>query len=129
MEGKPKHLHPDWHPNETDVQAAHDEGLTDAEIDKLAKKFVANYLAKGDKRADWSAQWRSWCIEDGAKKPKAVPDEPAKDVDWDKQIGRFKRGLPWTAKWYGPEPGQLGCRAPPELLAKHGLVLEAGKPN
>lgn len=55
--------------------------------------------------------------------------EPAK-IDWDAQCARFKQGFPWSTKWYGPEPGALGCRVPREVLAKHDLLpLESRGPQ
>lgn len=47
-----------------------------------------------------------------------VPDV---SIDWEAQVERFSRGLPWSARWYGAEPGQTGCRAPPDVLAKFGF--------
>ncbi|KRR21892.1 hypothetical protein [Bradyrhizobium retamae] len=41
-------------------------------------------------------------------------------TDFDKVISMFVRTGVWS-RYAGPEPGMLGCRAPLELLAKHGI--------
>lgn len=46
----------------------------------------------------------------------ATPDDKA--VEFFKKFGRWHRD-------YGPEPGQHGCRASPEILTKHGYAPEA----
>lgn len=120
-EASPKFLSPDWHPIEQDAEAGHDAGLTDEEIDRLAKRFVTYYVARGEKRADWHAQWKSWCLEEGERKPKAIPDEPASPVNWDKALAFYVK----VGKWWhgiGPDPTQAGCLAPRDLLAKHGFL-------
>lgn len=44
------------------------------------------------------------------------------DMDWDREMERFKRGMPWS-KWGGPEPGMAGCKVPPSILIKYGYGL------
>jgi hypothetical protein len=38
----------------------------------------------------------------------------------------FVRTGVWS-RYAGPEPGMLGCRAPGELLAKHGIDAKNGE--
>lgn len=45
-------------------------------------------------------------------------------IDFDKVAAMFKKGGPWS-KYAGPEPGQAGCRCPPEVLAKYDLAAPA----
>jgi hypothetical protein len=76
--------------------------------------------SSGALKADWDATLHGFIRRD-APKSSLSPTTPV-SVDWDAQVSRFARGQAWSAKWYGPEPGQLGCRVPPEILAKHGLA-------
>jgi hypothetical protein len=46
------------------------------------------------------------------------------DMDW--TVSLFARGGQWSRQ-AGPEPGQPGCRASAELLAKHGLGADGLK--
>jgi hypothetical protein len=46
-------------------------------------------------------------------------------TDLDKVIAMFVRTGVWS-RYAGPEPGMLGCRAPRELLAKHGVDAATG---
>jgi hypothetical protein len=47
-------------------------------------------------------------------------------TDFDKVIAMFARTGVWS-RYAGPEPGMLGCRAPRELLAKHGIDATSGE--
>ncbi|MET0546913.1 MAG: hypothetical protein ABWZ40_11435 [Caulobacterales bacterium] len=47
-------------------------------------------------------------------------------TDFDKVISMFVRTGVWS-RYAGPEPGMLGCRAPRELLAKHGIDVISGQ--
>jgi hypothetical protein len=47
-------------------------------------------------------------------------------TDFDKVIAMFVRTGVWS-RYAGPEPGMLGCRAPRELLAKHGIDAASGE--
>lgn len=53
----------------------------------------------------------------------STPDQIGEVVmDWDREMERFKRGMPWS-KWGGPEPGMAGCKVPPSILIKYGYGL------
>lgn len=53
----------------------------------------------------------------------STPDQAGEVVmDWDREMERFKRGMPWS-KWGGPEPGMAGCKVPPSILIKYGYGL------
>lgn len=57
-----------------------------------------------------------------ARAPARIEVGPEPPKDWDGQMQRFRRGFPWTAKHWGPEPGMGGCRVPREILARYGYV-------
>jgi hypothetical protein len=46
----------------------------------------------------------------------AIKTEP----DWNAWVAKFTTGTPWP-RMLGPEPGYAGCRAPPDVLRKHGI--------
>ena len=43
------------------------------------------------------------------------------EIDFERVVAMFKKGGPWS-KYAGPEPGQTGCKCPPEILARHGFA-------
>lgn len=51
----------------------------------------------------------------------AVP-MTAEEVNWDEVLKTFKKIGHWS-KWAGPDLNSPACRAPPEMLAKYGLVV------
>lgn len=68
-------------------------------------------------------------LADRHSKRGPTPSERAAGVspetmDW--ALGHFAKGGHWSRQ-VGPEPGQPGCRATPEMLAKHGLGLDGQK--
>ena len=46
-------------------------------------------------------------------------DEP-KPIDWDNVVDFYKRTKVWMRD-VGPDPESPSCRAPPEILRKHGI--------
>jgi hypothetical protein len=60
---------------------------------------------------------------------KAPPRQPvvmkAEEVDWDTTLKTFKQTGHWS-RWAGPDLDSPACRAPPEMLAKYGLVVNPG---
>jgi hypothetical protein len=43
-------------------------------------------------------------------------------LDWDNVVKMYTKTQHWS-RWAGPEPGQLGCRAPAEILHKYGIRI------
>jgi uncharacterized protein YdaU (DUF1376 family) len=56
---------------------------------------------------------------------------PAKPIIWDTIITIYAKGLaagdPFWPPRMGPDPGEAGCRCPPEILRAHGINPETGK--
>jgi hypothetical protein len=76
-------------------------------------------------RCRQSGRWAYFdtALADRHGKRAATPSERAgyeAVTDFDKVIAMFVRTGVWS-RYAGPEPGMLGCRAPRELLAKHGI--------
>jgi hypothetical protein len=82
--------------------------------------------SSGALKADWDATLHGFIRRDA---PKVSPTAATADFvpKWDEQVARFLKGHPWSHKWYGPEPGQAGCRVPVEILKKHGVLSEDRK--
>ena len=47
-------------------------------------------------------------------------DQPSGEMDWENTIAFYAKTKHWS-RWAGPEPGQLGCKAPADILHKHGI--------
>lgn len=54
----------------------------------------------------------------------AAPGAAVTDERWRMMVQFFQEGTPWPANM-GPEPGLIGCRAPPAILAEFGYGLGA----
>ena len=55
------------------------------------------------------------------------------EIEIEKAVQMFAKNRTWS-RWAGPEPGLIGCRATPELLARYGLLpdgrrIEQQPPN
>lgn len=68
------------------------------------------------------AYFDSALAERHARRPEAPSERAAREAaaDMDAVVAFFAKTRSWS-RYAGPEPGQIGCRASPELLAKHGL--------
>lgn len=118
--GKAQLVPIDWQPNQINIQAARDAGLSDIEIEAQAARFRKYNRARGRKFADFDEAWAAWVLlANPAEKP-AESEPPPPPPDWENlaafwaRTGRWQRGA-------GPEPGLGGCRCPPEILEKHGI--------
>jgi hypothetical protein len=117
-----------WRPSDAAWRSAVDRvGEQRAEVELV--KFRNHAADKGRVSKSWDAAFRNWidrAIEYGGL---PQPTQSVSDFvpDWDAQVARFLKGHPWSAKWYGPEPGMLGCRVPVEILKKHGVLSEDRK--
>ena len=76
-------------------------------------------MPKGETRSSSNGSQRYWWEDDG-------PDEGTPEW-WDARVGFWLRyrdrkpeQRPWDGHW-GPQPDRPRCRAPVEILAKHGL--------
>lgn len=95
------------------------------------EKFKAHYAANGKWSRDWLATWLLWCSRwhDYRQKNAARTAPPRVElsaaVDWEAAVKSWKRFGRW-ARGIGPDPESPACRAPPEILAAHGIT--AGVP-
>jgi SOS response regulatory protein OraA/RecX len=56
-----------------------------------------------------------------ANRQETPSERAAAKVDMDNVAAMFKKTGVWS-RYAGPEPGMIGCRCPPEILAKYGIV-------
>ncbi len=98
--------------------------ISDAELHREREKFVAYHKSKATRLADWSGGWHLWITSKNFPYPlrPQIVSQTLGDDEWENALGFYKkRPDHWPLATYGPEPGTHGCRAPPELLRKHGL--------
>ena len=127
-------------PDETNVTRAHEAGMTDDEIDAEVRKFIGRKLGDGAFSHDWQGSFAEWLergIAHRAKVAKAPPrievnaapvssvHAAPTDVEYDRGVAMFAKGMKWSSQ-LGPEPGQLGCRVPLPILARHGIDPKTG---
>jgi hypothetical protein len=43
--------------------------------------------------------------------------------DWDRRVASFQQRSYWPSA-FGPAPGLAGCRAPSEILERHGYAMK-----
>lgn len=125
-----------WRPSVGMLQRCAADGATDVEIDAEITTFVYDRQASGAFSHDWNASFGKWWqrfkehkAKQEAKKPKGKPRvEVNTTIDWDREIVRWKGN---NSRWHrglGPEPGQINCVCPPDLLRKHGIDPKTGLP-
>ena len=51
-----------WTPGPMDLDFARKKGLTQQEINHALEAFPAHHQSKGTISKDWSASWRTWCL-------------------------------------------------------------------
>jgi uncharacterized protein YdaU (DUF1376 family) len=109
-----------------------DEGTTTEEVAGQLRLFIAYNVNNGSWSPNWGSTWALWWqrhLERRAKeatkaKPRVVVNverpAPPTVAEWEAFVDKFKRGLPWSRQ-LGPDPDSGGCRAPLDILIKHGL--------
>lgn len=53
-----------WVPSPADINYAVNGGMTEAQTKRTARRFKNHYIAKGEERANWDAQFRVWIERD-----------------------------------------------------------------
>lgn len=105
------------------------------------QKFIYHNQERGGLSADWDASFRIWWTRfigyrrDKTEKPIGKPrvdlnpkPEPENTINWDWHLSRWlKNESNWRRATAGPEPGQPGCRVPPEMFEKHGIDPATGR--
>lgn len=111
-----------WRPPPRSIELARELGLDLAPIEERFRDYLKS---TGRLYADYDAGFCNFVRNtpkfNGGQQRAAPAPVASNSIDWESQVSRFARGQAWSTRWYGPEPGQIGCRAPPEVLAKHGF--------
>lgn len=81
---------------------------------------VSEVLGRGTDIASLS-YFDAILAERHANRPETPSERAAVKVDMDEVCAFFKKTGQWS-KYAGPEPGMLGCKCPPEILKKHGIM-------
>jgi hypothetical protein len=86
-------------------------------------EVVKEVLARGTDVASL-AYFDAMLVERHASRQE-TPSERAQvaaQIDMDKVAELFKKTGVWS-KYAGPEPGMTNCKCPPDILAKHGIIV------
>lgn len=114
----------DFRLSEKSRKYATEIGLTASDIDFEEKKFRQWFLEKKERR-DWHRTWINWANRaaerlkeraspNGIRVAENAPSDVAPEM-WRKRLETFRDLGAWQAS-FGPEPGQRGCKVPPEIL-------------
>lgn len=82
---------------------------------------IQDVLARGTEIGNLS-YFDAILAERHANRPETPSERAAVSVDMDEVAAFFKKTGKWS-KYAGPEPGMIGCKCPPDILAKHGIVV------
>lgn len=115
----------DAKPSDKDSAAAKESGMSNPVAWREWQKFINHHRSKGSLMADWSAAWRTWCMNwrrFAEERGEIAPTSPCeKDVRppefWRKALAAYKGRSFWPSS-LGPEPGQPGCVVPKEIIAE-----------
>lgn len=93
------------------------KGYSETMIIEVVKEVIARGTAVGS-----LAYFDTMLADRHAKRPETPSERAASalKVDMEKVVAMFVKTGVWS-KYAGPEPGMIGCKCPPEILAKHGL--------
>jgi hypothetical protein len=94
-------------------------GLSNSEVVREHTKFC-NHAKQTDRRcAEWEPAEETWMLG-AAERLGKQPTTGSVAPDWNVVIELYKRTGHWS-RWAGPDPESPACKAPPDLLEKHGL--------
>lgn len=125
----------DFTPDPATSDRARAAGMTVAEIDAEVRKFVIK--RRGQLGDDWQGSFALWIEREIAHRAKQVAKAPPRievnnapyvptEAETERALVNFSRGIPWSHKTFGPEPGMYGCRISPALFEKLGLDPTTG---
>jgi len=116
-------LSQDWSPSPEDRAFAKALGWSESQIDAEAANFRDYWIAKpgaGGTKLDWPATWRKWVR---SSKVKPANQSPSTTSAPDKiPIEEAVRLYASNGYWSRHAPVSDVSQAPPEILAKHGLL-------
>lgn len=120
----------DWEPTEPAIEQCHADRATDAVIDEQIRLFKAYNADRstpvGELDTKWTLWWARHIERRNAKNAKSTASSSSaafvpSDRDWDGAIVRWLKNESHWPSWAGNAPGSPSCRAPPDVLRKHGV--------
>lgn len=123
----------DWVPDDEDVSVALGYGMDNPIIHEQLLIFHALNAQKGTFSKNWKGTWRIFCSR-WKDLRKTAPPPPRVEVNTAPLTASYERAAELWARggastWshqLGPEPGQIGCRCPLEILTKHKIDPKTG---
>jgi hypothetical protein len=108
-------------PAEASFRALVKSGVDPHQLIAAASAFASAERARGNVGTRYIPHAVKWLDEQRWRnQAKVEPPRPPEAPDWPNIISFYAK----TGRWMraaGPEPGHLGCKAPPELLATYGI--------
>lgn len=114
----------EWSPSLECRTAIASMGFHETQFNSEYSKFTAYHMSRGSNRADWDATLISWFQRTSPAKP--PPPDTSSELPIEQAVKFYAKTRKWS-RHAGPEPGLTGCRAPPEMLEKYGLLPD-GRP-
>jgi hypothetical protein len=119
-----------WQPSPASREFALSRGLTASQVDDEAIIFRNHWIEKpgsGAKKLDWDKPFQSWIIRavrwGNERRPEQRPIDRS-TIDWDWYVNRYALNGAWMPT-LGPAPDHAGCKAPIEVLHRHGFGRSA----
>lgn len=114
-------------PAETKFNALVKSGVDPAMMIAAAAKLAAAESAKGNVGTRFIPQAMTWLNQQRWADHAAIAFVAgASEMPIEDAVKFFAKTHRWS-RWAGPEPGHLGCRASPELMAKYGMRVDGRK--
>lgn len=108
-------------PAEESFRALVKSGVDPQRLIAAARNFASAERTRGNVGTRYIPHAAKWLDEGRWRdQAKVEPSRPPEAPDWPNIISFYAK----TGRWMraaGPEPGHLGCKAPPELLATYGI--------
>ena len=125
---KGSRLTADWHPPTEYREYAISKGYSESEVDATVIKFVRYWTspdANKPVKKDWYRTWCNWIDSEIERRPKKNGNGHANGTHvmgssgppWALRMESWYRNRTWFRDVFGPEPGEPGCKVPPEFLA------------
>ena len=125
----------DFTPDPATSDRARAAGLTVEQIDAEVRKFILK--RQGQLGDDWQGSFALWIEREISYLAKQASKAPPRievnnapyvptEAETERALVNFSRGMSWSHKTFGPEPGMHGCRIATVLFEKLGLDPTTG---
>jgi hypothetical protein len=96
---------------------------TPEELEQGAQRYEIERRGQNPKYTKHPANWligECWADEGASA---SVRSMASSSEDWDRRVASFQQRSYWPSA-FGPAPGLAGCRAPSEILERHGYAMK-----